>query len=104
MQKMVICLFVNLTLTIKTNPDMITERMTLQEVESELLTDSENVYNYMETLMKKFRRVVIKSSKFPVCVDKLYTSKRKNKWIIILKASSKKRCWRIDPGICCVLL
>ena len=69
---------------------MITERMTPQEMEAELVSENESILSYIEALKVKFRRIVIKSTKFPVCIHKLYTSRRKNKWIIILKANSKK--------------
>ncbi|MCD7936269.1 MAG: hypothetical protein LUG98_05355 [Tannerellaceae bacterium] len=70
---------------------MITERMTEKEIEAEMLADSPNVVNYVEkAIHQKFRRMVLKSSQFPVCIHKEYTSRRKNKWILILRAYSKK--------------
>ncbi|MCD7932051.1 MAG: hypothetical protein LUH15_12255 [Tannerellaceae bacterium] len=70
---------------------MITERMTEKEIEAEMLADSPNVVNYVEkAIHQKFRRIVLKSSQFPVCIHKEYTSRRKNKWILILRAYSKK--------------
>jgi len=69
---------------------MITERMTALEIQKEMLADLENVLNYGESKLAKFRRIVIKANKFPVFAYSMFTSKRKNKWIILLKAYNKK--------------
>lgn len=69
---------------------MITERMTAPEVQREMLADLENVLNYGESKLAKFRRMVIKANKFPVFAYYMFTSKRKNKWMVLLKANNKK--------------
>ncbi|MCC8197371.1 MAG: hypothetical protein LIP06_02030 [Tannerellaceae bacterium] len=70
---------------------MMTERMTEKEIEVEMLADAPNVVNYVEkAIHQKFRRMVLKSAKLPICLHTLYTSRRKNKWGIVMQAYSKK--------------
>lgn len=64
--------------------------MTEKEVVKEVLSDMYNAFRYEDANQNKFRRIVIKSSRFPVYMSYVYTSKNKNKWIIQLEARNKK--------------
>jgi hypothetical protein len=64
--------------------------MTEQELMREVKTDFVNAFRISNYHDQKFRRMVIKSSRFPVFTQFEYTSPRKNRWIIFLEAHSKK--------------
>lgn len=49
-----------------------------------------NAFKYSDAKDQKFRRLVIKSTRFPVYAHSLYLSPRKNNWIILFEARSKK--------------
>lgn len=70
---------------------MITKTMSLKEVLLEMSRD------YIETIERvsfrkgrKFRRIVLKSRKFPVIASDIYVSPRKNMWIMMYTAYNKK--------------
>lgn len=69
---------------------MLTAYMTEQEIEREVLTDMVNAFRFEDANRNKFRRLVLKSTRFPVYFHYLYTSPRKNRWLILLEARSKK--------------
>ena len=69
---------------------MIVHSMTEKEVEKEVLADMLNAFKYEDANSNKFRRLVLKASRFPVYSHHIYTSKNKNKWLILLEARSKK--------------
>lgn len=69
---------------------MIVPTMTELELKRELELDIENVANWEKRNENRFRRLVLKSKKFPVSTHYIYISPRKNRWIITLTALSKK--------------
>jgi hypothetical protein len=69
---------------------MIVYSMNEKELSAEVMQDMDNVIRYIEANLNKFRRIVLKSTRFPVYSYHTYTSPRKNKWIIILEARNKK--------------
>ncbi|MDR1980363.1 MAG: hypothetical protein LBQ39_01925 [Tannerellaceae bacterium] len=64
--------------------------MTEQEIRNEVMTDSVNAVHYSDAKDRKFRRMVIKASRFPVYAHSEYMSPRKNRWLIFFEARSKK--------------
>jgi hypothetical protein len=64
--------------------------MTEQELMREIKTDYVNVFRISDYHDNKFRRKVIKATRFPIFWDYEYLSRRKNKWLIFLEARSKK--------------
>jgi hypothetical protein len=69
---------------------MIIPTMTEGEVVKEVTADYFNAFRYSDHIDKKFRRIVIKSHRFPVRAHYEYISPRKNKWLIFLESRSKK--------------
>lgn len=69
---------------------MIVASMTEQEIRKEVLADMANAFRWEDRNQNRFRRLVLKASRFPVFSHYLYTSPRKNKWLILLQANSKK--------------
>lgn len=69
---------------------MIVCTMTEEEMRKEVLSDLENAFRYSDAKDKAFRRMVIKSNKFPVYSHAIYLSPRKNTWLILYEAKSKK--------------
>lgn len=70
---------------------MILPTFTEKEMMSEYLSDLPEVLNFSNRLDKKWRRAVIKSSRFPIFSNpNFYTSHRNNRWIVLLEARSKK--------------
>jgi hypothetical protein len=64
--------------------------MTEKELMSEVISDSANVLRFIDAIDNKFRRLVLKTTKFPVRKCYEYTSRKKNKWLIFLEARKKK--------------
>lgn len=69
---------------------MIVHTMTESELTKEVMNDMFNAFRWEDVNSNKFRRVVIKATRFPVYSNYKYTSPRKNKWLILLEARSKK--------------
>ena len=69
---------------------MIVHTMSEAELFKEVMTDMANAFKYSDSKDQKFRRIVIKSSIFPVYAHSLYLSPRKNNWIILFESRSKK--------------
>lgn len=69
---------------------MIVYSMNEKEVSEEVVQDMNNAIRYIDANQNKFRRIVLKSIRFPVYCYYTYTSPRKNKWIILLEARNKK--------------
>lgn len=69
---------------------MIISTMTEAEIVAELDKDYLHAFRYSDHLDRKFRRRVIKSSRFPVRVHYKYISPRKNHWLLFFEARSKK--------------
>lgn len=69
---------------------MIVHTMSETELFKEVTTDLVNAFKYSDAKDQKFRRMVIKSTRFPVYAHSLYLSPRKNNWIILFEARSKK--------------
>lgn len=63
---------------------MIVYGMTEKEIMSEVLSDKLNAFRYEDANHNKFRRLVLKASKFPVYYHYIYRSPKKNKWYILL--------------------
>lgn len=69
---------------------MIVYTMTESEVVQEVTSDMVNAFKYSDAKDQKFRRMVIKSNRFPVYAHSIYTSPRKNIWLILFEARTKK--------------
>lgn len=69
---------------------MIVHTMTEAELFQEVKTDMVNAFRYSDAKDQKFRRMVIKSNQFPVYAHSVYTSPRKNIWLILFEARTKK--------------
>ena len=76
---------------------MIVDTMTEKELYNEFFSDMITAHRgYSDTNGQKFRRMVLKAKRFPVYAHSFYVSPRKNKWLILLEAKSKK-----DIGLNC---
>lgn len=69
---------------------MIVATMTEEELIKEVRSDMVNAFRFSDSKDQKFRRMVLKSTTFPVRSYCYYTSPKKNKWIILFEARSKK--------------
>lgn len=70
---------------------MILPNFTEKEMTSEYLADMREVLAFSDKLDQKWRRAVIKATRFPLfSTPRIYTSKRNNRWIVLLEARSKK--------------
>ena len=69
---------------------MITSTMTEKELIVEVTADYLNAFRYSDHIDRKFRRLVIKSTRFPVMACYEYVSPRKNRWLIFCESRSKK--------------
>lgn len=69
---------------------MIITTMSESEMVAEVTKDYFNAFRYSDHLDKKFRRHVIKSTRFPVKIHFEYISPRKNKWLIFFESRNKK--------------
>lgn len=69
---------------------MIVHTMSEAELFKEVTADMVNAFKYSDVKDQKFRRMVIKSTRFPVYAHSLYLSPRKNNWIVFFEARSKK--------------
>ena len=70
---------------------MIVHTMTEQELHKEFFSDMINAHKgFSDASGLKFRRMVLKATRFPVYAYSFYVSSRKNKWLILLEAKSKK--------------
>jgi hypothetical protein len=69
---------------------MILPTFSEKQLMSEIMNDMANVVHFSDYMDKKFRRLVIKSAKYPVRHSDFYTSPLKNRWIILLEARSKR--------------
>jgi hypothetical protein len=69
---------------------MIVYGMSEKEMTQEVMSDMFNAFRYEDRNQNKFRRQVLKSSVFPVYRHIIYTSPRKNRWLILIEARSKK--------------
>lgn len=69
---------------------MITYKMKPEEVLDEVLLDYEEVFRFSDTKDNAFRKRVQKASVFPVRAYADYVSKRRNKWLVLFEARSKK--------------
>lgn len=70
---------------------LIVDNMTNREMYNEILEDAPNVTVKLEHTLAKYRREIIKKTRFPVIFKAMdYISPKKNHWIIIIRAFSKK--------------
>lgn len=68
---------------------MIVTSMSESEVIKEITSDLINVLKFSDYKDAKFRRLVLKSPKFPVYANSEYISPLKNRWIILYEARNK---------------
>lgn len=65
--------------------------MSAAEAKEEILIDLKEVLAKVDSCSKKFRRVVLKTTQFPLYIKPIeFISKRKNKWLILLEAKNRK--------------
>lgn len=69
---------------------MLVPRMSEEEILCEIKADLPNVLILSDSKDPKVRRIIQKSVLFPVHVHSFVTTKRKNKWILLWEAKSKK--------------
>lgn len=69
---------------------MIVPSMTEEQLLEEIKLDFKNIYDTSTIKKKKAERIVRTSSVFPVRLHSFITSKRKNNWLILWEAHSKK--------------
>lgn len=69
---------------------MIVHTMTEAELTQEVMKDMYNAFRWEDVNSNKFRRIVLKATRFPVYATFSYNSPRKNKWLILLEARTKK--------------
>lgn len=81
---------------------MIVPLMTEKEIKSEVLKEIQELDNTKERFSKDFRRLVLKSSKFPV--TKLYDckTKKKNLFRLVYTATKRSRHDNPDLSIFCI--
>lgn len=70
---------------------MITSTMTAEELLDEIRADYPNVLTISDGKDAKVIRIIKKSVLFPVRIHSFVTTVRKNKWLILWEAHSKKR-------------
>lgn len=71
---------------------MLTAYMTEMEVKMEVLLDGLNAFRYEDNISNKFRRRVLKATRFPVYSQITYMSPRKNRWLFCAKRETGMRC------------
>lgn len=70
---------------------LVVDKMTNLEMFAELVEDAPNVTVKVENVATKYRREILKRTRFPIVFKAIdYISPRKNHWIIIFRASSRK--------------
>lgn len=69
---------------------MIVETMTPDQIYEEIMEDVPNLLVVLEHKEKKVRQIVLRSKLFPVLVHSFITTKRKNGWLLLWSAGSKK--------------
>lgn len=70
---------------------MILPTFSEQEMTNEYLADVREVLAFSDKLNGKWRRAVIKANRFPLySLPHFYTSRRKNRWVVLLEARGKK--------------
>lgn len=77
---------------------MIVHTMTLEEIASEILADSKEVFARWNKFESKFRRMRLKREKYPWLWETLITTKRRNIWNVIFHAFTKKDASLIHPN------
>ena len=77
---------------------MIVHTMTLEEIASEILADSKEVFARWNKFESKFRRMRLKQEKYPWLWETLITTKRRNIWNVIFHAFTKKDASLIHPN------
>ena len=70
---------------------MITDKMSDMEIFKEVWSERGAVHGYMERLIPKYRRPIIKSSKFPMYFTPIeFVSRKNNRYLIFFEARNKK--------------
>lgn len=69
---------------------MITAAMTECELLNEIQTDFQTVFRVSDYRNNKWRRLVMAQRKFPLFACMPYTSPKKNRWLILLEARTRK--------------
>lgn len=69
---------------------MLVATMTPDQIYEEIITDVPNMILYLKYKQPKFRKMVLRSQLFPVRAHSLITTVRKNNWLLLFSANSKK--------------
>ncbi len=69
---------------------MLVSSMTPNEIYDEIMADIPNMLSFLQYKQPKFRKVVLRSQLFPVNVYSMVTTSRKNNWLLLFSAKSKK--------------
>ena len=70
---------------------MITDKMSDMEIFKEVWSERGAVHGYMERLIPKYRRPIIKSNKFPMYFTPIeFVSRKNNRYLIFFEARNKK--------------
>lgn len=78
--------------------------MSATEVRAEITADLIDVNSRTRIYEKEFRRVVLKTSRFPVYFKPVaFTTKRKNRWLALYEAKNKKNANDIPVVYVCIL-
>ena len=77
---------------------MIVHTMTLEEIASEILADSKEVFARWNKFESKFRRMRLKREKYPWLWETTIKTKRNNIWNVIFYAFTKKDASLIHPN------
>lgn len=77
---------------------MIVHTMTLEEIASEILTDSNEALARWTKFKSKFRRMRLKQEKYPWLWETAITTKRRNTWNVVFYAFTKKDASLIHPN------
>lgn len=69
---------------------MIVATMTEAELKAEVMQDMHNVLAFSNFIDKKFRRAVLKRTRFPVYETISHSSRRENNWLLFYEARTRK--------------
>lgn len=69
---------------------MLVETMTPDQIYEEIMLDVPNILLLLKYKQPKFRKMVLQSKLFPIHAHSLVTTVRKNNWLFLFSANSKK--------------
>ena len=82
---------------------MITSQMSYEELAYEVANDYAGVYEILQKKSPDAMKALRKQSRFPAFLFSTVTSQRKNKWILIFCAKSKRRLKQcLDAFLICI--